>query len=55
MTKLRNVSTDTLELRLLGRVVAPDEVVDVPDDVFAEHAWPETLWAVVTPARKDKE
>lgn len=51
--KLRNSSPDTLELRLpeLAKLVAPDEVVDLADDIGARYSWPETLWSVVTPAK----
>lgn len=55
MAKLRNVSDAPLEVRALGRTVDVDEVLEVPDDFYDQHAWPETLWAVVTgskPARK---
>lgn len=54
MAKVRNVSPDTLVVPLLGgRVVEPDEVVEVGDDLFLEHDWPESTWAVVSaPKRK---
>lgn len=47
MAKLRNVSDAALDLRALGKTVDVDEVVEVPDDFFENHAWAETLWAVV--------
>lgn len=53
MAKLRNVSTDTLVVPALnGRVVEPDEVVEVRDELLEELVWPETTWAVVAPPRK---
>lgn len=59
MAKLRNVSPDTLELRLLGGdlrfTVAPDEVVEVPDDVYKQHAWSEDVWTVVAAKSKNEE
>lgn len=55
MAKLRNVSDSDLYLAPVGRAVVMDEVVEVPDDVFQAHAWPESLWAVVAPGRKNKD
>lgn len=53
MAKLRNVSTDTLVVPVLGnRLVEPDEVVEVSDELLEELAWPETTWAVVAPPKK---
>lgn len=52
MAKLRNVSDDTLLLGPVGVEVAPDEVVEVPDDVFNQHSWAESLWAVVSSPKK---
>jgi hypothetical protein len=42
--KYRNVSSDELFVAHLGRVVAPDEVIDAGDD---DLVWAETLWAPV--------
>ena len=54
MAKVRNVSEHTLTV--LGRTVAPDEVVEFADDEFSTYAWPETLWAAVsTPRKSNKE
>lgn len=49
MAKLRNRSDDTLETRVSGRTytTAPDALLDLPDDVYLAHAWPETLWTEV--------
>lgn len=38
---------------LMG-TVKPDEVIEIPDDVYEKHAWSEELWAVVTPAKTKK-
>lgn len=55
--RLRNITHQTLEVADLGgRLVAPDEVIDVPDDL--ERVWPETVWAFVAPSKsrsKDEE
>lgn len=55
--KLRNSSPDTLELRLpeLSKLVAPDEVVDIADEIGARYTWPESIWTVVTEPKKTKE
>lgn len=48
MAKLRNVSADTLTVPMVGASVGPDEVLTVPDEMFEQYAWPETLWSVVS-------
>ncbi|MGZ6836777.1 MAG: hypothetical protein ACXVGE_13055 [Blastococcus sp.] len=57
MAKVRNVSDSPLELRLDGliRTADLDEVIEVPDELFAAHSWSESLWAVVTPAKSNKK
>ncbi len=52
MAKLRNISSDTLQVPLTGAVVEPDTVMDVPDALLDEYVWPETLWAVVSAPKK---
>lgn len=52
MAKLRNITDETLHVPLLGREVAPDEVAEVSDAVWAQHAWPETVWAEVEVPRR---
>lgn len=44
MATVRNKSEHTLDLRCIGRGVAPDEKAEVPDDVFDTYTWPDTLW-----------
>lgn len=47
MGRLKNVSGEAREVPLLGnRVVEPDEVVDIDDELLAEFAWPESTWQV---------
>jgi hypothetical protein len=57
--KLRNVSADALEVRVLGRTVEPDEVVEIPAGVLETYpypdAWPDSLWAAVGGAKKSTE
>lgn len=38
--------------QLIASGVKPDEVIEVPDEVYEAHGWSEELWAVVTPAKK---
>lgn len=38
---------------LLG-MVKPDEVLEVPDEVYEAHAWSPDLWSKVTPVKKKK-
>jgi hypothetical protein len=57
MARLKNVSGETKEVPLLANlglplVVEADEVVEVPDEAFAEFAWPESTWQVTKPAAK---
>ena len=56
MAKIRNVSDGTLDLRVDGftATVEQDEVTEVPDVIFAAYVWPESLWAVVVPAKSPK-
>lgn len=44
MATVRNLTEHTLDLRCIGRAVAPDEKVDVDDDVFDTYVWPSTVW-----------
>lgn len=44
MATVRNLSEHTLDLRCIGRGVAPDERAEVPDDVFDGLSWPSSLW-----------
>lgn len=46
MAQIRNKTEHTLNIRVLNRSAEPDELVDVPDDIFKEHVWPETVWDV---------
>ena len=55
MAKIRNVSTDTLELRYAGRVLGvaePDGLLEIPDEDAKALEFPESLWTVVTPPAK---
>lgn len=52
MAKLRNVSDETLHVPLVGRDVAPDDVIEVSDAVWAQHAWAESIWAEVEVPRR---
>lgn len=52
MAKLRNITDETLNVPLVGKHVEPDEVVEVSDAVWAQHAWPETVWAEVEVPRR---
>ena len=55
MAKIRNVSTDTLELRYGGQVLGvaePDGLIEVDDQIARNLEFPESLWNVVTPPAK---
>jgi hypothetical protein len=47
---IRNSTSDTLELRLDGRrfVAEPDEVVQIPAELYETREWPESLWTLVS-------
>ena len=50
MAKIRNITTETYELRYAGLSLgwaAPDAVLEIPDDVFKQLVFPETIWSVV--------
>ncbi len=55
MAKIRNVSDGPLEVRLstgFTATVDPDSVLEVPDEEYDAHSWAESLWSLVTPAKK---
>ena len=48
MAQLRNITDETLTVPLAGGVaVEPDGLIEVSDAVWAQHDWPETVWAEV--------
>lgn len=47
MAQLRFRGDERHEVPLLGRAVEPDELVEVPDDLYAEVSWPSAYWTVV--------
>lgn len=49
MAKLRNITPHTLETRLNGRnfVTESDAILEVPDDLYSQYAWPEEIWAEI--------
>jgi len=52
--QLRFLGSEPHMVPLLSKIVSTDELVDVPDDVYAEHSWAESLWAVVKPSKPTK-
>jgi hypothetical protein len=51
---IRYIGNEPVELRLNGHprggsygAVEPDQLVEVDDEVFLAHAWPEALWSEV--------
>lgn len=55
MARLKNVSGEAREVPLLGnRIVEPDEIVDVDDELLAEFAWPESTWEIVAEKKAAK-
>lgn len=52
MAQVRFVGDEPYLVPLLGREVQPDELVELPDVVVQEYAWPESLWKVVHAGRK---
>jgi hypothetical protein len=55
VAQVRNVTASPLFLVAAGREVAPDELCEVPDAVFAALVWPESTWAVVAEPAPKKE
>lgn len=49
MAKYRFKGSERHSVPVLGRYVDPKEVVEVPDEVAAQYAWPEEMWVEVTP------
>lgn len=52
MAKLRFRLDQPHEVPLVGRVVEPDELVEVSDAVWAQHDWPESTWDEVEVPRR---
>ena len=52
MAKVRNISENPLSLRMVNQIVEPDAQVEVPDALFAEHDWPDTVWEVVDTGKR---
>jgi hypothetical protein len=52
MATLRNISADTLDVRAFGQTVEPDGLLEVSDALWAQHEWPETVWAEVQVPRR---
>lgn len=49
MAKYRFKGSERHSVPVLGRYVDPKEVIEVEDSVAAQYAWPEEMWAEVTP------
>ena len=54
MASVRFLGDEPHIVPVLDRIVEPDELVTVPDDVFAAHAWGD-LWEVVTDSTPTKD
>lgn len=52
VAKLRNISEHRLHIRAANVAVDPDELVEIPDDVYTDHVWPDTVWTVVSEPKK---
>lgn len=53
MPRIRNRTHETLAVPILGRDVAPGEVVDAPDEVNGQPVgWPESSWEPVVAGGK---
>lgn len=48
MAQVRNVSNDKLHVPHVGRVLDPDELLEVADGDFVDRAWPTSTWKLVT-------
>lgn len=61
MPRIRNVSDVAVSLNAIGgpepftASVDPDEVIEVPQDVFKAHEWPESIWHVVESRTNSKK
>jgi hypothetical protein len=53
MPKVRNLAPEPRVI--LGRLVDVDEVFEVDVATFKNNAWPEDLYEVLAPTKKDKE
>ena len=58
MAQIRNVSTDTLELRYGGEVLGvaePDGLIEIDDKVAKDLEFPESLWDVAKAPKSTKK
>lgn len=55
MSKVRNISGESLFVPELHRMVDADQVLDVPDDRLTAYLEQPATWADETPAKKTKE
>ena len=58
MARVRNIADEPRTIPALGLSVDVDEVFDVPDEFFAAHAWPDSIYEVIaddTTTKKGKE
>lgn len=54
MAKVRFKGNEPHNVPVLDRTVAPDELVEVDDDLFKSLDWPEENWSVVEKKSKGK-
>lgn len=52
MAKIRFVGDEPRVVPLLDREVIPDELIEIPDAVFAQYEWPAAQWDVIDSSRK---
>ena len=55
MARLRLIANEPRFIPLIQRLIEVDEAFEVDDKLFAERAWPEDTFEVLTDIKKEEE
>ena len=55
MARVRLIANEPRFIPLIQRLIEVDEAFEVDDKLFAERAWPEDTFEVLTDIKKEKE
>ena len=55
MARVRLIANEPRFIPLIQRIIDVDEAFEIEDELFAQRAWPENTFEVLTDTTKDKE
>ena len=55
MARVRLIANEPRWIPMIQRIIEVDEAFDVDDKLFAERAWPEDTFEVLTDIKKEEE